>query len=374
MAINYLLDDAMRELRQRLPLGRPSVPGGYSVGPTAGQFGMMSQRGPTAEEQGAFNQRNAMRSEYGRAWQGGGLSTYAGGIKQRMMEAEKQKAAIEARRNALQDKHAAEENARKERETAIKEQEFELKKQEALGGTGTAAPQARQADGAALTKGVPAGIQNLPQTGPTGKAETLPNTGQETRTTPLNQVPTQTGPSAFPPETGSFNTPGGRIVVPEESAKNDPMLKAGTWLMNGEGKIRRIYGEPKPSLGDDPFAYTPNVPPPVVEKNQAGTVNAPVVNPNRQLQPPKQGQNTVMGDIGRTAADMFYRAPMNAIGQENIEAAANTARDMFVSPIQNALTIPEGQKEFRLNEAKKKRESLWKGMDWLSKYVLGGVR
>jgi hypothetical protein len=333
-----------------------------------------SMRGPTAEERNAFTNRMVAKAMYGRPDYKGG---YTGGLYQRMMENEKLKAELEARRNAMKDQQTKEKHDAEMAKSARDAEKHNLEKSGQWGtgvGEGVTTPAPLQTSGAAHATAQAGQIQNLPQTGPTGKAETLPNTGQETRTTPLNQVPTQTGPSAFPPETGSFDTPGGRIVVPEESAKNDPMLKAGTWLMNGEGKIRRIYGEPKPSLGDDPFAYTPNVPPPVVEKNQAGTVNAPVVNPNRQLQPPKQGQNTVMGDIGRTAADMFYRAPMNAIGQENIEAAANTARDMFVSPIQNALTIPEGQKEFRLNEAKKKRESLWKGMDWLSKYVLGGVR
>jgi len=348
-------------------------------GPTAGQFGMMSTTQPTAADQDAFTKRQVARAEYGRAWQGGGFPRYAGGIAQRLEEQKRNKELMEARRQAWED-------SLKERETKVKESELEEKRKQnewtrkggalGVGGGTEEAPGAPATSGAPISSAQAGQIQNRPQAGPTGSPQALPlYQGEAPQITPREQpVPTQTGPSPFPPETGSFNTPGGRIVVPEESARNDPMLKPGTWLMNNEGKTRRIYGEPKPSLGDDPFAYTPNVPRPTIENKKPTAEDTPIVNKKRQLQPLQQNQNTVMGDIGRTAADMFYHAPMNAIGKENINAAAQTARDMFVSPIQNALTIPEGQKEFRLGEAKKKRESVWKGMDWLSKYVLGGVR
>lgn len=258
-------------MRQRLNERTAQTNPGYTAGPTGsppGTVPTMSGRTATAEEQQAFTNRNIARAEYGSPWRGGGFPQYAGGIKDRMMEAEKQKALLELRRNALKDKQSAEKHQLEIAKSAREQEKHELEKSGQWGAFagGEGKDTTLQTSGNPLTKGVPDKMKTLPPAGATPNPQTLPSQGEAVQAVPLGQIPTQTAPSPFPPETGSFNTPGGRIVVPEESAKNDPMLKAGTWLMNEKGNARRIYGQPKPSLGDDPFAYTPNVPRPTLDK------------------------------------------------------------------------------------------------------------
>jgi len=227
------------------------MPGGYMGGPTAGQFGMMSMTQPTAAEQDAFTKRNIARAEYGRAWQSGGFPRYSGGIAQRLVEEKRNKEAMEARRNEWQD-------SLKERETRVKEAELEEKRKQgewerkggALGGAGQETPSARPASG------TPHSASQVASTSPT---QTAP-------ATPI--VP----PAPATPQIAG----GGTITVPEESAQNDPRLKAGTFRMDAQGKTQRIYGEPKPSLGDDPFAYTPGVPRPKAASPAFGMKGQPM--------------------------------------------------------------------------------------------------
>lgn len=80
--------------------------------------------------------------------------------------------------------------------------------------------------------------------------------------------------------------------------------------------------------------------------------------------------------IAETVKDMFYRAPLKAIGDENISAAGNTLADMFYRAPKVALTPSDEQREFRMQQA---RESdpwgkVASGAEWLSKKVLGGLK
>lgn len=62
MAISSSFDRhwAMRELRQRLPLGKVAPRGGYTGGPTAGPFGMMSSM-----QQNSGSMKNLLDALYG---------------------------------------------------------------------------------------------------------------------------------------------------------------------------------------------------------------------------------------------------------------------------------------------------------------------
>lgn len=110
-----------------------------------------------------------------------------------------------------------------------------------------------------------------------------------------------------------------------------------------------------------------------------GTAKPTVAQPANTTQPktatPKTNtQPSVLSDVGNVAADMFYRAPIQAIGEENIKAAGNTLADMFYRAPKKALEPDPAIEQYRMQEAKKNRQNLWDVANWMSKQVLGGLR
>lgn len=119
--------------------------GGYMGGPTAGQFGLMSQTMPTAQERQAFTNRNIARAQYGRAWQGGGFPRYGGGLAERALGAEQQQKAAEAKQKAHQDWLKEREVTEKERKGAWERAGGGLAGAGAVGATpGAGTPQTTQ--------------------------------------------------------------------------------------------------------------------------------------------------------------------------------------------------------------------------------------
>lgn len=257
------LDENMRELRSRLPIGRPQKPGSYTGGPTAGQFGMMSQTAPTAQEQEAFTQRNIARSQYGQAWQGGGFPRYSGGIAQRLEEDKRNKEALEARRKMWEDKL-------KERDIAVKEGTLAEKRKQGeweraggamgVGGTAQQTPSAPSTSGPAHATASAATTPDVAPTAP--KSEAVPSAmtqlanGQQAYSTG-NGFPgaERTRLSDMPP--GSA-----RITVPAGSANRPNALggvtgREGVYEMNPAGRVRYTYTGPV-----DENAYQPSPGPP----------------------------------------------------------------------------------------------------------------
>ena len=109
----------MRNARQNL-LNRMRGGGGYTGGPTAGAFGVMSGSQPTADDMNAFTNRNIARAQFGRAWQGGGFPRYSGGTRQAFIGARQGQNLLEARRNQFQDKLKIRKDAREQEEWDMK--------------------------------------------------------------------------------------------------------------------------------------------------------------------------------------------------------------------------------------------------------------
>jgi len=88
-----------RRLRERLlsmaEKKQAQSVGGYTGGPTAGQFGLMSATQPTAQESQAFTNRNIARSQYGDRW------NTKGGIGRGGLEREKIAAETSQKREGL---------------------------------------------------------------------------------------------------------------------------------------------------------------------------------------------------------------------------------------------------------------------------------
>jgi len=341
---------ARRRMSRSSSQGEPSTNSPYGVSTT------FSSRPPTPDEQQAHLNKRIFEAQYGEY--GGKYGSK--GLVHSQLENEKLKQALEAKQKAY-------ENSLREREVAAKEMTARAKASGGEFGLG------------AGTEGVGTGVAG-------GQQPVQPRAASGQAIQPQPTQPAQTAQSQqehpFPGTReempyGDMPRGSGRITVPQEAQRNDPNIKAGTWLMNPEGQTRRIYGQPKPSLGDDVNAYTPAEGSSIRQKPGVPATQAvpQVVSPG--IENKRSGllsSSPTWNAAGQVAADMFYRAPMNAIGRENLSAAGQTARDMFVSPITRALKIPEGQKEFRLEDAKKKRQALWEKMQGLSRSVLGGVR
>jgi len=204
--MNRLDQREMREqllslARQKLAMQQPS-----SSAPT--KYYGVETREPTADEQNAFTNRMIFKAEYGRPDYKGG---YSGGLRDRMIEAAKQKAQLELRRNALKDKQSAEKHQLEIAKSAREQEKHDLEKSGQWGGLagGEGKDTTLQTSGTPLTKGVPDKMKTIPPAGAIPNPQTLPSQGEAVQAAPLGTIPTQTGPVPQPGPMGGITIPGG---------------------------------------------------------------------------------------------------------------------------------------------------------------------
>jgi len=302
-----LLDDMerrefMRKVRSAL-LSRIRSGGsrGYApVGPTAGRFRVISQTLPTAKEEAAFNERIKNRALYGRYGRGGLL-------REQLEQKQKEDLAKKARQR-WEDILKEREQLRKEAETRWKMSGGEM----GLGPGGALgqAPQVRQGSGPAIS---------------IGPGSQLPTTTQPS----VSAVPSMGGGSiTIPPgKQGKFIAPPGTYTVPGEYDPSGSFLPS---KQQSPGIAEIMKGARKAS----------------------GTKSSVEKAITKKKKKSREALHSI-SPASETVKDMFYRAPVHAIGKENIAAAGNTLADMF----------------YRAPWKETK-----KGMEWLSNYILGGIR
>ena len=386
---------------------------------------------PTPEEQQAHIDKRVFKAKYGKYNYGTGL--YEGGTEQGIQEAARQKEQLKARRQKLKDELELNKYALEVRKQTEIERANKAKETQGTWGVGEKeTPSAPLTSGAAINPSTDTATRKeMPITGQTPSAAITP-AGQNAQSTIPTQVNAQTEQEKWTgPGTGSITvhepelpkrTPytlenqdpignegdtysnkwtgfqprkmGPPDVPPTEPVPvRDPRIKpAGTYWMSNLGNRR--YTRP----GEDPDAYAPSS---ITEPAKVGGVSqAPPPSPvdikkeQARKSIPMANSSPNFNPAFETAKDMLYRAPVNAIGRENLGAAAETAIDMaYRAPLnailgvsqsmnqdllnragKNAKTISEDQKAIWLEEAKKKLQKVWQGMEWLSKYALGGVK
>ena len=274
--VELMLESALRKKNSG---GRNIQGGGGPMQPQPGTYGnpmMMSSSPASAAESGAFNERNKNRALYGRSGFKNFKNVYKGGIVREQLQQKTREDAVES--------------ARKQGEFQIKKDTLAEKKR---------ANRAKEAD--------PLGMGAKPQT----KVKTgggAPVTAQPAvRPQPVAQ-PAQ-------PQSGyaSATDPDGNVT-----------------RVDANGRMTRTQ-----AVGNAPIQQ----PPPVISPQAPMPVAAPQQTPAQVAIQQAQAQGgvvqqppvpeTAAGAAWQTAKDMTYNAPVQAIGQKNINAFGNTLADMF---------------------------------------------
>jgi len=349
--------------------------GGYTGGPTGptlpGGF-TMSSRTATPEEQQAFTNRNIARAQYGK----GGL------------EGQKIQAGVlsEIAKRQLTPKERADIWA-KQREMELREQGKWNWRPDPWGdeqgvgnaevGTGSAEAGMGQAQaftgaqiGAAPSRGnAPENLPHMEGTRP--PARTLPPaTGEAPPPVLLRDVAPAAGteaPAARPESGGTLRfgdkewriTPDGRIIRPEEVPQQTaiPTAPAETVTAPPAAAPAVPPGADLQNVSDADLQTVLNAPPSLADTVRAIQGTSPsgarVPKPAPRATTSRPAGPSTTGAIGQTLSDMFYRAPVQAVGKQNLAALANVIADMmYRSPIR----------------------SVGQGSEWLSRQVLGGLR
>jgi hypothetical protein len=370
-------------LRKKNSGGRNIQGGGGPIQTQPGTYGnpmMSSSSLPTAAETNAHTLKRRHSAEYGDRWNQH-MKHSRPGFKREELGAKQQKDVATAT------KEAAEFNL-KERDLQRKIAADKVKAGGGLGlnlGVGQETRRTAFTDGPALGRNPtqsPA-TQSVPQGPPSQQAQA-----------PVNPAPESGG-------TYSYNTerdmpsrqPGYKYTL----ANQNPVGKEGDVYGNKyTGFQPRIMGAPHVTppvspapmvTGQMPGEYDPKWRPGVQTPAQAAQAVA-MDAPNYMPGPgnPVTAQKTAMPQASaptsaaqaalEVAKDMAYRAPINAIGKENISAAADTAADMFVRKPAKQLSkyIPVWGKLGKTKASKGALKGIKGGSKWLSEFVLGKMK
>lgn len=357
----------------------------YTGGPTAGQFGVMSASQPTAAESSAFNDRIRDKAVFGSYGQGG--------IERERIVGE---ALSELAKRQMTPKDRADIELKRKEQELRKEGKWNWKAGDdwGEGGGGDERPGKRETP----TSNIERPTLNQGQGQGLG-GERIGGAQRESSKPQAQSSKGQEGIAATVPAIVP-GVSGGGITIPPGSANKPTALggttaKAGTYSAPGEydpglGRRMREDGQqsaappvaaPAPNLADvvralehrqDPGMWTGYEGPKSDEKQVS-----------RKDAKTQSGQKEKIPGLAETVmqviADMFVRAPAQAIGEENIAAAGNTLADMFYrgpkkTIKQNPALVDAMMGRLPPEVISAMERSIGTGTNWLSQQVLGGVR